>query len=125
MENLERQVDNILENRGDIISLRGKLNAIVNARANNNLGKNTQDIERYKTIVDYFLEKDEEGNYINKDRVSQNRTYLVDAMYNLTKYISNPNAKNLCKKIKNILDENKDDTLKQAFLNRDWEDGIY
>jgi hypothetical protein len=83
------------------------LNAIANARASNKLSNNTQDLERYKTIVDYFFERDEEGKYINKDRVNQNRTYLVDVMYNLTKYFPNLDAEIASKKMESLLNETK------------------
>jgi hypothetical protein len=118
MENLENQVDKILENSKDIISLRTKLNSIVNAIANNILlGNHEQKIGRYKTMADYFSK--------NKDRIGENRTYLVDAMYNLTKYFPNSDAESACKKIKSLLDENADDTFKQDFMNRPWEDFEY
>ncbi len=103
--NLGKLVDDILKDNGDIISLRIKLNAIAKAREGNKLDKNTGDVERYKTILNYFLEKDEEGKYINKDRVNQNRTYLVDVMYNLTKYFPNLNAEMASKKMESLLNE--------------------
>lgn len=94
---LEQQVDDILKNKKDVLYLRAKLNVIANARANNNLNKGTEDIERYKTIADYYSK--------NKDRVSENKKYLVEVMYHLSKYLSNIDASISCKKIKSLLDE--------------------
>jgi 3-methyladenine DNA glycosylase Tag len=106
MENLENQVDKILKDSSDIISLRTKLNAIANARASNKLSNNTQDLERYKTILGYFIK--------NKDRIEKNRTYLVDVMYNLIKYLPTQEDMSLDIQMKDILSEIKDYNFKSG-----------
>ena len=74
-KNLEEKVDDIIKTT----SLRNKLKSIENQRKEVKLEDINNILQRYNTIVDYFVE--------NRDRVESNRTYLVEVMYGLSKCI--------------------------------------
>lgn len=129
---LEEKVEDVIRDKMDILLLRGKLNLIGNQRKKAKSQNNEDTLQRYKTIVDYFTK--------NKDRVESNREYLVDVTYSLSncfckldasdkdldeKIEYNAAVKNLCDKVSNMLAQSNDALFKEAFLNRDWEDGIY
>ncbi len=79
-KNLEEKVDEIIKKENKILSLKAKLKSIENQRKEANSEIMNNDLQRYKTIVEYFVK--------NKDRAENNRKYLVEVMYGLTRCIS-------------------------------------
>lgn len=75
-KNIEERVDDVLKNR-NIMNLRAKLKTIEQSQRRNYLENKKTHFERYRTIVDYFTESE------NQDRVYSNKMQLNEVMHGL------------------------------------------